>query len=67
MSYPGDHLKEGWGVLCSGPRHIAGVYKTREEAEERVKVVGPLYRVAYGRVIAGVGFTDDLIYGAPKS
>ena len=67
MRYPGDDLEYGWGVLCNGPQHIAGVYKTREEADARARVVGPLYRVAYGMVIPGVGFSDAFLNGAPRS
>lgn len=64
---PGSDLKAGWGVFCNGPTHVAGVYRTREEAEAHATKIGPLYRVAYCEYVVGVGFTDDFIYGAPKS
>lgn len=64
---PGGDLKAGWGVFCNGPHHVAGVYRTREEAEARAREVGSLYRVAYCQFVPGVGFNDDFIYPTPKS
>lgn len=56
MSIPGDHLKEGWGVVRLNPWHLAGVFKSSADAEDLARRLGPAYVVKYG----------DHVFGSPE-
>ena len=53
MPIPGDHLKEGWGVLRLNPWHLAGVFTSSIDAENLAQSLGPSYLVKFGDHVLG--------------
>lgn len=54
---------KGWGVYRDSPWHFAGIFSTREEAEQKRDTIGTDYKVAFGsRRLA----SDDFIEGSAE-
>ena len=53
MSIPGDQIKSGWGVVCLGPWHLAGMFALSADAEKLAQSLGPAYAVTYGDHVEG--------------
>lgn len=59
MPYPGHKTIKGWGVVCSNPWHLVGIYATEHEALVKQAEMGSDYVVAFGEGREG---SDDFIW-----
>lgn len=50
----------GWGVVCTSPWHLVGVYATKDMAETKASDLGDGYEAAYGSHRVG---SDDFVTG----
>lgn len=53
MLIPGDDLKQGWGVVCLRPWHLAGVFQSSVDAEKLAERLGAGYVVKFGDHTSG--------------
>ena len=53
MPIPGDDLKQGWGVVCLRPWHLAGVFQSSADAEKLAEELGAGYVVKFGDHASG--------------
>jgi hypothetical protein len=59
MSSNGGETKVGWGVIALEPWHLAGVFSSKEDAEDRAAEMGPDYLVRFGENLKG---TDSFVW-----
>ena len=62
MSIQGDHLTAGWGVIRLKPWHLAGIFKSSEDAERLARSLGVPYIVRYGDHVVG---SPDFSFTSP--
>ena len=53
MPIQGDDLKQGWGVVCLKPWHLAGIFQSSIDAENLAAKLGAGYVVKFGEHASG--------------
>lgn len=48
-----EKTKIGWGVIALEPWHFAGIYSSKEDAEDRAAEMGTNYIVRFGVNLVG--------------
>ena len=64
MSIQGDLLTAGWGVIRLKPWHLAGIFKSSEDAERLARSLGVPYIVRYGDHVVG---SPDFSFTSPNA
>jgi len=64
MSIQGDLLTAGWGVIRLKPWHLAGIFKSSEDAERLARSLGAPYLVRYGDHVVG---SPDFSFISPNA